>query len=45
MLNQIPSVSSVSSIAITQIYKSLDELMYVLKHEPDKISRNMFRKW
>lgn len=38
MLNQIPSVSSVSSIAITQIYKSLDELMYVLKHEPDKIS-------
>lgn len=38
MLNQIPSVSSVSSIAITQIYKSLDELMYVLKNEPDKIS-------
>lgn len=38
MLNQIPSVSSISSIAITQIYKSLDELMYVLKNDPDKIS-------
>lgn len=38
MLNQIPSVSSLSSIAITQIYKSLDELMYVLKNDPDKIS-------
>tara|TARA_Y100000389_G_scaffold501_1_gene452 strand:- start:802 stop:1596 length:795 start_codon:yes stop_codon:yes gene_type:complete len=38
MLNQIPSVSSLSSIAITHIYKSLDELMYVLKNDPDKIS-------
>ena len=37
MLNQIPGLSSVSSIAITQRYKTMTDLLYSLKNEPEKI--------
>ena len=38
MLNQVPGISSTSSIAITQRYKTMTDLLYSLKNEPENIA-------